>query len=166
MAQNRITDDLHVAGGLSCDTFSPPDGCITDDAVLAAANIAASKLEHQFPVSVFSASAAAEVTGSVTQTVHICQAAVTIHAVEAVATSARTSGDKHVRIDVLRGSAGSYSTVLTTPMSMTTTGIITGSISTATLADGDSLQIKLSACGSTGTNCKGACVTVWLREGA
>lgn len=47
MAQTRIDQAMFVNGNLGCSTFTPPSGCITDDAVIAQANVATSKLKHR-----------------------------------------------------------------------------------------------------------------------
>jgi hypothetical protein len=45
---NRIDGGLYVGGGFACDTFAAPTGSITDNAILANAKVAASKLRHRY----------------------------------------------------------------------------------------------------------------------
>ena len=50
MTTNTFSADTHVAGTLSAQAFTPPDGSITNAAIVANANIAATKVTHRFPL--------------------------------------------------------------------------------------------------------------------
>jgi hypothetical protein len=49
MAVDRnVLGDTHVSGALSCNTFTPPSGCINAAAIEASTGVQATKLEHQY----------------------------------------------------------------------------------------------------------------------
>lgn len=47
MAQSQLNSDLYINGALTVKTFAPPLSCITNNSIVAAAGISASKLQHQ-----------------------------------------------------------------------------------------------------------------------
>lgn len=61
---NRV-DQLYVAGALTCQSFTPPAGCVRDSAVAAGAGIQATKVQQQY------ARAYSQVHGSAASSVRI-----------------------------------------------------------------------------------------------
>src|SRR5690349_13968576 len=101
---NRCDGNLHVAGQLTADNFTPPTASIGDDAIKAGAKIQASKLQGEFNLTVDQTGAVVAATRylrairGVSGIVLDLQAMVT----EAVATGA----DRTVTIDLKKSTGG------------------------------------------------------------
>jgi hypothetical protein len=67
----RVEGDVYVAGDISGRTTTLADGSVTNDAVAAAADIVASKLEHQYTITVGEESAVGANDQSVVA--HVCR---------------------------------------------------------------------------------------------
>lgn len=52
VGSSRVEGNLHVAGSLTAESMTLASGAVTDGSVQAAANVAASKLEHQYNLTV------------------------------------------------------------------------------------------------------------------
>ncbi|QDU62176.1 hypothetical protein Pan216_30430 [Planctomycetes bacterium Pan216] len=160
--------DLHVVGKLSCTTFDAPTNSITNDDVSDTTKIDATKLVHELNLQLTQADGSD--VASETRLVHLCSADATIVAVEAVVTTAPTD-DYNLSIDVEAGNQSTpFATVLSAPLAIDSAvaarEVVGGTISSASLADNDSLRIAVTAAGSSGTQAQGLLVRVKLRENA
>ncbi len=166
--------DLTAYGNIDfggATSFAAPSASITTDMFSATAGeaLATSKQVHRYVIPYGQASGSD--VASATQVVHVCQGAGTIKAIEIVPDTAPTGGDKQFTVNVLNGDAStSYTTVLssvvTVNSSSTTRTIQAGTISSATVADGDSIQVVITASGSTGSQGQGFGLTITIDEAA
>jgi hypothetical protein len=163
--QSTFYSDIFVAGSLSSRQFTAPSGSITNDSIQGAAGIDASKLEHQHAVR-YSQKAGSAVV-SETMPVHIAHAGGTIVAVQVVTVVPPTSSDT-VTVSVSAGNASTvYASVLSGAVSLSSSSVArtvySGTITSAAYAAGDSLEVVVTA---TGSSCQGLCVILTLREDA
>ena len=104
-----------------------------------------------------------------TKPIHTCYGATgTLLAIEAIVTTAATS-PKQVTIDLQKGNQSTgFSSVLTAVITIDSTTaarqVKTGTFSTTAVADGDTLQLVMTASGASGNQAQGLLVNVWLRE--
>ena len=171
MGTLRIPDDMFVAGTLAARQMTIPDGSVTDDAVAASAGIAATKLEHQHAL-VYRQADGTDVV-SETMPLWTCRgSSATAVAIEAVCLTAPAGGDKQVTVDLKKCNQASptpasiLASTITIDSTKSDAEVITGTIDTADLSDGDTLVIEVTASGSTGTQAQGLVVTVTVREDA
>lgn len=168
MATSRIEGDVHVAGTFSCQTLVPPAGAISDSHVAAGAAISSTKLEHRRAVQYWQAGGSDIVAASVP--IHtVFGATATLVAVEVVAVTAPTGGDKAFSVDLKKGSqASAFASVLTGAIAVNNTHadrqVVAGTLASTALADGDTLQVVVAVSGSTGSQGQGLLVTVTYDE--
>jgi hypothetical protein len=167
MAQDLIQNDLHVAGHLSCKTFTLPAACVGNATIAGAAGIEATKVVHQFPLHIQQSPGSAVV--SATTLLHILRAIGSVVSFEASTTTAATGGDRTVSIDLQKSTGGgAFATILSSPISLTnaTTArtVVSGTVSNPSLVDGDLLQVVVTVAGAAGSQAQGLLVTVTLRE--
>lgn len=145
----------------------PPAGSIGNTEIEAGAAIDATKLIHQFPISY--AQANGSDVASATQLLHVFRGAATILSVEVVPATAPTGGDKQFTVDFKLGNAGSgfatiLSGVITVDSSSVTRTVQTGTLTTTAAADGDTLEVVITASGSTGSQGQGFVTTCFVSE--
>jgi len=164
----RLESDLYVNGNVSMASVSLPAAAVRNANIEGNAGIEASKVVHRFPTH-YRQDEGADVA-SKTAPVHIAAAAATVAAVKVLCVTAPTGGDKQYTVDVKKGNqAGAYATILTGVVTINsskanrevTSGTLSG---TPTLAAGDSLQVVVTASGSTGSQGQGLLVEVILHE--
>lgn len=152
-----VTNEVwHFGGGVSAASLALPN-----------ASLSALMAVHQFPVAYWQASGADVASASVP--VHICKEAGSLVAVEVMAVTAPTGGNKQFTVDVQRGNqAGAFSSLLSAVVTIDSSKadrqVVAGSISTSALADGDTLRVVVAASGSTGSQGQGLCVVLAVRE--
>lgn len=167
-----IDGNLHVRGTLTANAITIPAGTILNAAVADGAALEATKLIHQFTVTYWLPDGAdVASTGGDGVPIYTCRAAggATIVAMEACMPDPPSGGDDTVDVDLLDASDGvAAATVLTAALQFADGDndyeIKTASIADADLADGDTLLIKCTKAGSSGTAGQGLCVTVTIRE--
>lgn len=167
MAQSIIDGDVIIQGNLSPGSITLPDSNIIDAMVSGSADIAATKVRHQFPV-MYTVDTGTDVTTK-TRVIHIAKADGDIAAVEVVCETAPTGGDKAFTVDIQKGNAGgAYATILSSVVTMNNSDadrtLNTATLSTTTYLDGDQFKVIITTSGSTGTQAKDVCVVLWLRE--
>lgn len=141
---------------------------ITNAAISSTADIDKDKLaHHQFSVKCFQEPG----TDVVAQTavVHVARKAGTIVAVQAAAVTAPAGGDKKTTIDLeVSTGGGAFASVLSAAFDIPNGGddltAYSGTISSASYAAGDLIEIVVTVSGSTGTQADGLVVTVTLAE--
>jgi len=165
MATQRLDGDLAVTGNISCRTLTPPSGSITNAAVVAAAGIDASKLEHRYRPSLSQAYGSAGT--SERRAVHqVIGATGTINSVRAMLALAPVGNSTHV-IQIKKNGSNILSTAIT--LDSGNTNFIdetdTGFTSAALVA-GDVLEVDVTATVGTGTLGQGLHVMIDLDEDA
>lgn len=160
----RIEGDVYVSGNLSCLTFSPPAGCITDTAVVAAANIAATKQEHQYS-KVYAQDGNAD-SAADKRCIHYAYGATgSIVAFEAGSITACT-GDSTITVDLTKAGVSVLAAAIVLDNTNTARVVEAGTISTAALADGDCLEVVITVSAGTGTIGHGVFASCIIREKA
>lgn len=165
MAQSIIYSDTFIAGSLSARAFTAPSGSITDDSIQGNAGIQASKLQQQHAIR-YSQKAGTAVV-SETTVIHLARAAGDVIAVEALCVTPPTSSDT-ITIDLQDSTGGgAYATILTAPLVLNSSTvartIVSASVATAAYADNDSLELIITA---SGTSCQGLAIVVTVTEAA
>jgi hypothetical protein len=136
--------DLHVGGTLSCTTFSPPASCITNAAIIGAAGIVATKLEHQFQPVYRQASGA--INADATAAIHVGYGATgDIIGFRAGNITAATGSDT-TTVDLKKNGTTVLSAVITLNTAASTT-LQTGTLSTTTYVAGDVFTVVIDATG-------------------
>lgn len=167
MAADIHYNDNYFAATLGCKTFNPPNSCITDAAVLAGANIQATKLEHLNPLTYQQSPGSAVVAA--TQLLKIIRAPGTISAIDVITTTAATGADRTVTVDLQKSTGGgAFATVLSAVVTLNNTSVAktvySGSISSASVVAGDILQLVVAVAGAAGAQAQGLQVTVTEKE--
>lgn len=166
---SRIEGDVYVAGNLTSLTLTPPTGSVVDGSVVAAANIAASKLEHQYVKHYSQESNTDSATDR--RCVHYAYGATgSVIAFEAGSVTP-CIGTATITVDLLKGSSASTSvaSILSAAIVLDATNVAlvseVGTISATTLADGDSLFVDVAVAGGTAVG-HGAFASCIIREKA
>ncbi len=163
-APSIVNGDLHIRGNCRPDTLSPPDGCIDDDAVQAAAGIKASKLEHQHRVGY--AQESATLAADESRVLHVVFGNTgSIQHFEAGSVVACTGTDK-VEIDLLKDGVSVLTAKITLDSTSTAYIVVEGAINTAGLVDGDVLEVHIDATAGDGVLAKGVFVALTVHEDA
>lgn len=165
MATQRLDGDLAVTGNISCRTFTPPAGSITNAAVVASAGIDATKLEHRYRPEYVQPYGSAGT--SVRQAVHqVIGATATINSVRAMLSVAPIGAATHV-IQIKKNGSNILSTAIT--LDSGNTAFIdetdTGFTSAALVA-GDVLEVDVTATAGGGTLGQGLHVMLDIDEDA
>lgn len=167
----RIEEDGYFAGAVRFKEIAVQAGAFDDDDIAASADIAATKLEHQHALN-YSQADGSDVVAAIVP-IHIVRGtAGTIVAFEVVCVDAPSGGDKTFTVDLLIADAGTPSPAsvltgaVTYPNGTADCTVRTGTISSATLADGDTLLVQVAVSGSTGNQGQGLIVTTTIREDA
>jgi len=160
----RIEGDIYVAGALRAQTNTPSTSVITDGMVAAAADIAATKLEHQFTIQYAQASTANAAAES--RTIHL------VHGTAGTVLEFRCGlvtppdGNRTATFDLKKDGVS----ILTAAVVLDSTNVAytpeAGTIGTAAVADTDVLEIVVTVGGDAGTHCLGVYASVVLREDA
>jgi len=157
--------NIYLAGTFGCETLNIPSDTITNAHVNSSAAIAATKLKHQY-VPTYSQEAATK-SASGTYTIHIVHGATaTIDAFEAAASTVCGS-DGTVTVDLRKN--GVTTSLLSAAIQLDTNNtayiVETATISTASLTNGDVLQVVItSSDGTAGTAASGVMCAATLVE--
>lgn len=161
MAQSRFEGDVHVAGALSCKTFSPPASSITNTAVKADAGISATKLEHRFQLVAAQANTAA---ADETRVIHVVYGATGSIVAFKAGSIAKAVGDAITTVDLKVNGSSVLSAVITLDSANTNRVAESGTVSTPALVAGDVLEIVIDGTIGTGTLPTGVFAQVTLTE--
>lgn len=173
MAQVQTTSgDVYVSGNISCGSFTPPAGCIGDGAVVANAQIAATKLQCQPSGLGLCAQLFGPTTSvaALTQTLFIANAAGTLVQFGALVSVVATGADRTITIDLKSngGSGSSFSTVLSATVGFTNGStaysLVTGTFSAAAYTAGTVFQTTVAVAGSAAAQATGLLLKLLLRE--
>jgi len=167
MAQ-RLEGNTHVNGTISATGISVPLGIKNAD-VSTSAEILASKMQHRFAVTYWQADGTA-VAAAIVPIYTVRGATATVQAIEVQCVDAPSGGDLAFSVDLLVADVGTPTpaTILTGTVAYSATQtdceVEVGTISSASLTDGDMLLVQVAVSGSTGTQGQGLIVTVTLDE--
>lgn len=152
MPLSTINSNLHVNGGISCDTFNPPSGSINDDAIEAGANIEASKVCHR----VYRGYAQLAGTATVTATagLHIAETAGTVIGFHVYCTTHPTTTDTITAMLQKSTGAGAFANALTGVVTLDSSSVdrtvYSGTLSGTSYVAGDIFQVVVTATGTSG----------------
>lgn len=165
MAGNNFVDgNLDIRGTLSATTMDIPASTVTNNMVSATADIDASKLEHQF-AKVY-AQESGTTSADATQAVHVVYGATgTLVRFEAGSITA-CAGAATIDVDLLVNGSSVLSAAITLDNANTARIVEVGTISSASLSDGDVIEIDVDATAGGGTIGNGVFASLILREDA
>ena len=169
MAKSRVDGDLHITGSMTASEVRLPAGTVTDEAVAAGTGIDATKLEHQFPVR-YQQADGSDVADAIVPIHTVNGTTATIVNVDVACIDAPDGGDKAFTVDLKKCNAGTPTpaTVLDSVVTISSADadceVNEATISSASLAAGDTLVVAVATSGSTGNQGQGLIVTVTLRE--
>lgn len=161
--ETHFASDVVFLGGVTM-----PAGAIENADVAAGAAIAATKLQHQFPLHL----SVAGTVAAVTNIVHVARGAGTLVSVEAAvnAVPTGTGVDKKTTIDFQKSTGGAaFASMLSAAFDIESTDTdrvaVAGTVAAGnTYADGDLLRIVVTVSGSTGTQAADLVVTAFVYE--
>jgi len=165
MSQTIQNSDFYVAGNLSAKSFTPPVGSIGDAAVLGAAGVQASKLQHQYEPVYQQASGVNAVTE--TRTLHVVKGGTATVVDFAAGAVTPLTGNDTCTVDLKKNGTS----ILTSAISLASTDTArtlksaAGYTSTALVA-GDWLEVVVTVTHNTGTQPQGVAARLTLREDA
>ena len=160
----RMEGDVHVAGALSANSMSIPDGTVGNDDVASDADIAATKLQHQYQKN-YSQESGTTVAAEEYIIHTVYGAAATVVAFEAGLITI-PDGDRTVTVDLHKNGTTILSAAIVLDSGNTTYVVEGATISSPTLADGDVLEVVVTIGGSSGSNPAGLFVNCVIREDA
>lgn len=160
MAANRIIGDLYVDGNLQAKSFTLPADAVTDAKVAADAAIAASKLKHQHRVHLAQPNTAATTE---TRLVYAARGPAEVIAFEAGSIAAAL-GAATVTLDLKKNGASILTGVLTLNSANVARVTADAALATATMVDGDVLEIVVVATAGGGTLPTGLFAMVTVNE--
>lgn len=161
----NITGDVYTGGNLSAQTMTIPAGTLLDAGVNAAADIAATKLEHRHNLtySQEAATAAADGSWALHRVYGTSGSVVSFKAGSFVA----NSGASVVAVDLLKnGTTSILSAAISLTSSHTALQVVSATISTATLTAGDILIVKVDGTAGGGTLANGVFADLVITEKA
>ena len=158
--------DLHVDGCVAPDEFDLPAGSVYDRHLPPYARLDADKTEHQRALAYWQDSSGVVV--SETEVVYTFKNVADIIAVNVVPITPPV-GAKQFTVDVKFGNAGTpYATILSAPVTISSASVartpVAGVLADTEAADGDSLEVVITASGASGTQGPGVLVVIWIRE--
>jgi hypothetical protein len=159
----RFEENVHVAGTISAENFTPPDGCIDNDAIEAAAGIAATKLEHQVPLTWGQPNTSCTDETRVIHTTYGNTGTIVNFEAGSIAACA---GAATVTVDLKKNGTTCLSAVITLDSANSARVAEAGTLSVTTLADGDVLEVVIDGTAGGGTLATGVFCTAIIREDA
>jgi len=161
---NQIDGDMHVRGALTATTLTPSSGAVTNGHVNASAAIAATKMQHQYEKVYAQESATAAADES--RVIHVVYGATGTIVTFKAGSVAANVGDSTVTVDLEKNGVS----VLTAAITLDNTNAAftpeAGTIDSASVSDGDVLEVVIDATVGTGTLAKGVYGSLIIREDA
>jgi len=162
MATNRIEGDTYFNGNVGSSSMTLPSGTVTNNSIIALAGIQAEKLEHQHKI-VYAQGSAVTAADARNPVFVVTGLTADIISIKAGSVAANV-GDSTVAVDILKNGT----TVLSGPISLDSGDaaydLVSGTISVATLAQDDVLEVNIDATIGTGTLALGLFVIITLHE--
>lgn len=166
-----LPGNWRVTGTLRPAAIDIPANSVDDVDIKSGANVAATKLEHQYDLKYTQDAGAAVV--SATRNLHIVRGATgSVISVEAMVDTAPTGADRTITIDVQKGNQSTaFATLLAATLVINNTTaareVKTASlVASPTLADGDTVRVVVTVAGAAGAQGQGLNVTIMVREKA
>lgn len=171
MAQDLINNSLHVAGALSCQSFTPPASCIPDSAIPANAKIAASKLRHRHVINLELFGPTTSVAALTKWIKSVYGAAAEIVSFKAFIAVVATDVSRTISVDLQKSTgAGAFATVCSAVAGFTNgSAVRTGvaaTLNSTSLVAGDILEIVVTVAGGAGSQATGLTVELVIDEDA
>ena len=161
---SRWEGDAYFNGNLSSKTMTIPDNTVVNADVSSGADIAAIKLEHQY--SKFIAQASDINTVDEQRCIHaVYGSSGSVVAFEAGSVTV-CAGDSTITVDLHKNGASILTSVITLDSSNAAYTVEAGTIDTATLADGDVLEVIIDVTAGTGNLADGVFASCIIREDA
>lgn len=169
---NRVEGNLHVAGQLSAQTFTPPSASVVNASIAAGSAgsyIDRTKVSQGFTVGGELYGPTTSVA-ALTKWVHIVRGATgSVVSVESAIAVVATGADRTITVDLQKSTgAGAFATILSATMGFTNGSSVrtpvAGTISSASLVDGDILQIVVTVAGAAGNQATGLTTVVNIQE--
>jgi hypothetical protein len=162
---SSIDGDVYIAGALTARRFNPPAGSITDASVLAGAGVAATKLEHQYAITLPLVNHATVVAA---ERRHLHYVSGTTGDVVAfgVLASVAAVGDSTATFDLYKNGSSILTGTFNLDSGDAAGALVTGTVSSAGLVTTDRLEVVVTVSAGTGTLPKGVAAYLLLREDA
>jgi len=142
-APDRFNNDVYVAGNLSCATFSPPSGCVTDASIVSAANVAFTKLQH-LQNHTYSQAGASNAAAE-RKAVHVSKNGGAVQSFDVGAVTAAT-GNATVVLDLQKNGTTVLTGTITLDNGTAAYALKSGTLSgTVTLSAGDVLEVVVTS---------------------
>jgi len=168
MPQNTVSSDFVWTGEHTFSgTHNLPSSCVSDTQCSTSNPIDTDKQKHRHSIQYYQADGTD--IAAATVPIFIARAAGTIIDVEVVCVDAPSGGDKTFTVDIQKAdvaaaAASVLSSAITYPAGTTDYTVQTGTITTTTLDDGDTLLVVVAVSGSTGNQGQGLIVTVTVDQ--
>jgi hypothetical protein len=161
MTRSLIQGDCYVNGTLMSSVLVPSSGCISDSHIGSAANLDPAKARRRFRAK-YSTDG---VPTSVTIPLHVVQSANGATAISIVAgVIVVPTGDYTITVDLLKNGTTILSAAVVLSSSSTEYTVQAGTITGATLAVDDWLDVDITVAGSSGTQGEGLFVCCEIEE--
>lgn len=168
MATPQRLESVHI-DTLTARVFNPPDGCIDNDAIEAGADIDASKLERHQSIdkSIYNST---DLVVATNELLHIVRGTTgTILGFEVIHCTTGLTTATFVLVDLQKATAATtWATVLTTGISIASSDAPytprSGTIATATIADGDIWRVTVATSGSSTNMPRGLLISLTHSE--
>lgn len=161
MAQSRHEGDFYVAGALTCKTFTPPAGSVTNTSVKADAGIESTKLQHRFQQVVAQPNTAA---ADETRVAHVVYGASGTIVAFSAGSLAKAVGDATCTVDLKKNGTSVLSAPITLDSGNTNRVAEAGTVTSTSLVAGDVLEVVIDGTIGTGTLPTGVFAQVTLTE--
>lgn len=173
MARTDFLGNVNVVGefNVSQGPVNLPPGSISNAMISATAGIEATKLEHQFPISVELFGPAVTVT-ALTKTIYTVRGLTgEVVGFEAWISVVASDVSRTIDVDLQKSTGGgAFSTICSASADFTSSSVVRvpvpATLSSSSLVDGDLLQIVVTVAGASGSQATGLHATVMLREDA
>ena len=168
---STIRSDLFVTGNLKVGSMEIPDGTVVDADVSLTAKINATKLGHQHAVR-YSQTDGSDVVSEKLPIHTVRGVNGSVIELEVIVVAPPSGGDKQFTVDLTIANQASPTpvSILSAPITVDSAKaafeVLTATISSAALLSGDTLQVEVTASGTTGNQGQGVVVTTNIREDA
>lgn len=162
---SSIDGDVYIAGALTARRFNPPAGSITDASVLAGAGVAATKLEHQYAITLPLVNHATVVAAERRLLHYVTGTTGDVVTFGVLATVAAV-GDSTATFDLYKNGSSILTGTFNLDSGDAAGALVTGTVSSAGLVVTDRLEVVATVSAGTGTLPKGVAAYLLLREDA
>lgn len=158
-----IEGAVHINGALSAKSFTPPAGSIANASIAANAGIDATKLGHQHRANFSQPNTAATTETRVIYTVYGATATLVAFKAGSIAPA---TGNATVTLDLRKNGATVLTAVVTLNSSNAARVVVAGVLASTSLAQGDVIEVVITATAGTGTLPTGVFGYAEVREDA